>query len=438
MFDGLRGAFAGVTRRLAEKEITAGDVEGALADLEISLLESDVATEVVDGIRDDLRDALAGTKVDRREIGAFVRGRLESSVRSILDGAGAVDLLDLVEKKEGPFLVMFVGINGTGKTTTLAKVAHMLKGARRSVVVAAADTFRAGAIEQLRAHTDRLGIKLVAQNYESDPAAVARDAVLYARSHGTDCVLIDTAGRMQTSRNLMEQIAKITKVVEPDLKIFVGDSLAGNDTVSQARQFLEHTSFDASILTKADADARGGAALSIARITSTPVIYVGTGQEYGDLEPFDREAFVRSVLGDGPAPRKGDAPAREPGIKEPGAAPVPKDVPAQGPGPARGPAPGDGQKAPAPAAAESGVKRGDAAPADAPADAPGHGSAQSDPFAGISDGDIKAYSELHDLDPPEDDAEAARAAGDIRAWIEAGRPGSKGKKGGRRLFGFGR
>jgi fused signal recognition particle receptor len=161
----------------------------------------------------------------------------------------------------------------------LAKVAHLLKEAKYSVVVAASDTFRAGAIEQLKEHTNRLNLKLVAQNYNSDPAAVARDAVLYAKSHKTDVVLIDTAGRMQTSENLMQQIEKITKVVNPDMKIFVGDSLAGNDTVNQAREFHKHVNFDASILTKSDADARGGAALSIVKVTSTPVIYVGVGQE---------------------------------------------------------------------------------------------------------------------------------------------------------------
>jgi len=167
-----------------------------------------------------------------------------------------------------------------------------------SIVVAAADTYRAGAIEQLKEHTKRLNLKLVAQNYGSDPAAVAKDAVLYAKSHKIDCILIDTAGRMQTSKNLMDQIAKITKVVNPDLKIFVGDSLAGNDAVSQAREFYAHVNFDGSILTKSDADARGGAALSIVKVTSTPILYVGVGQEYQDLKTFDKESFLETVFGD--------------------------------------------------------------------------------------------------------------------------------------------
>ena len=172
----------------------------------------------------------------------------------------------------------------------------MLKNSKFSLAIAAADTFRAGAIEQLREHTNKLNLKIIAQNYGSDPASVARDAVLYAKSHKVDCVLVDTAGRMQTSSNLMEQIGKITKVVQPDLKIFVGDSLAGNDTVSQAREFHQHVQFDGSILTKSDADARGGAALSIVNVTSTPILYVGVGQEYDDLIPFDKNTFLENVF----------------------------------------------------------------------------------------------------------------------------------------------
>ena len=172
----------------------------------------------------------------------------------------------------------------------------MLKNEKLSVVIAAADTYRAGAIEQLREHTNRLNLKIIAQNYGSDPAAVAKDAVLYAKSHKVDCVLVDTAGRMQTSSNLMEQIAKITKVVKPDMKIFVGDSLAGNDTVNQAREFHKQVNFECSILTKSDADARGGAALSIVKVTSSPIIYVGVGQEYDDIVKFNKQTFLENVF----------------------------------------------------------------------------------------------------------------------------------------------
>ncbi|MDH3696958.1 MAG: signal recognition particle-docking protein FtsY, partial [Nitrosopumilus sp.] len=300
MFDKLRSAFSNAAKSLGEKELKEKDIEDILFELEISLLESDVASEVIDSIKADLKEKLIGSKIEKNQIEKFVKDSLISSISTLFDAAGSVDLfgrIDEKKKQEQPFLILFVGINGTGKTTSLAKMAYLLQQAKYSVVVAAADTFRAGAIEQLKEHTNRLNLKLVAQNYNSDPAAVARDAVLYAKSHKTDCVLIDTAGRMQTSKNLMEQIAKITKVVDPDMKIFVGDSLAGNDTVNQAREFFEHVNFDGSILTKSDADARGGAALSIVKVTSTPVMFVGVGQEYPDLKPFDKNTFLETVFG---------------------------------------------------------------------------------------------------------------------------------------------
>ena len=378
MFDKLRNAFSNAAKSLGEKELNEKDIEEILFELELSLLESDVASEVIDSIKFDLKNHLIGSKVAKNEIEKFVKDSLISSISSLFDVAGKVDLFEKIneKKKTGqPFLILFVGINGTGKTTSLAKVAHMLQQAKYSVVVAAADTFRAGAIEQLREHTNRLNLKLVAQNYNSDPAAVARDAVLYAKSHKMDCVLIDTAGRMQTSKNLMEQIAKITKVVNPDFKIFVGDSLAGNDTVNQAREFFEYVKFDGSILTKSDADARGGAALSIVKITSTPVLYLGVGQEYPDLKPFDKETFLETVFGS----------LSGVNIKEISSEPNPTPEPN-------------------------------------PTLGPQTDSFTSDPFAGITDTDIFNYSELHNISPPENDDEAIKLGTKIRDWIKHGRP----------------
>jgi len=299
MFENLRNAFSNAAKSFSEKELKDKDIDEILFQLEISLLESDVAMEAIDSIKVDLKEKLIGTKVNKNEIESFVRKNLIQNISDLFDSAGNIDILSKIELKKNsqdPFIILFVGINGTGKTTTLAKFAYLLRESKFSVVVAAADTYRAGAIEQLREHTNRLNLKIVAQNYGSDPAAVAKDAVLYANSHKIDCVLIDTAGRMQTNKNLMEQIAKITKVVNPDLKIFVGDSLAGNDAVNQAREFHEHVKFDGSILTKADADARGGAALSIVKVTNTPVLYVGVGQEYPDLKPFNKETFLKTVF----------------------------------------------------------------------------------------------------------------------------------------------
>ena len=276
MFDNLKKAFSDVSKGFSEKELKDSDIDDILFQLEINLLESDVAVEVIDSIKTDLKEKLLGVKVEKKTIENFIKQSLIQFINETFDNAGTVDLISRINAKKEtgePFIIVFVGINGTGKTTSLAKIANLLKDSKLSLAIAAADTFRAGAIEQLREHAKKLNLKIIAQNYGSDPASVARDAVLYAKSHKVDCVLVDTAGRMQTSSNLMEQIAKITKVVQPDLKIFVGDSLSGNDTVSQAREFHKHVQFDGSILTKSDADARGGAALSIVNVTSTPVSY---------------------------------------------------------------------------------------------------------------------------------------------------------------------
>ncbi|MDF2422243.1 MAG: signal recognition particle-docking protein FtsY [Nitrosopumilus sp.] len=377
MFDKLRSAFSNAAKSLGEKELNKKDIENILFELEISLLESDVAMEVIDSIKSDLQEKLIGSKVDKNEIEKFVKDSLISSISALFDSAGKVDLFERInekKKQEQPFLILFVGINGTGKTTSLAKIAHMLKEAKYSVVIAAADTFRAGAIEQLREHANRLNLKIIAQNYNSDPAAVARDAVLYAKSHKTDVVLIDTAGRMQTSENLMQQIEKITKVVNPDMKIFVGDSLAGNDTVNQAREFHKHVNFDGSILTKSDADARGGAALSIVKVTSTPVLYVGVGQEYTDLKPFDKELFLETVFGslENVTITKDIEPTPEP-TPEPIPEPIPEPT-------------------------------------------------SDDPFDGIKDDDIATYSDLFDIPPPENDADAINLGNKIRQWIKNDRP----------------
>lgn len=365
MFDDLRNAFSNVAKSLGEKELHEKDIEDILFELEISLLESDVASEVIDEIKSSIKEKLIGSKIDKHQIEKFVKDSLISSISALFDNAGQFDLFEKINKKKKqgePFLILFVGINGTGKTTSLAKIAYLLQQKKYSVVIAAADTFRAGAIEQLREHTNRLNLKLVAQNYNSDPAAVARDAVLYAKSHKTDCVLIDTAGRMQTSTNLMEQIGKINKVVNPDMTIFVGDSLAGNDTVNQAREFFNQVKFNASILTKSDTDAKGGAALSIVKVTSTPVIYVGVGQEYSDLKPFDKETFLETVFGSlsDVDVKKTDEPTPEP-------------------------------------------------------------TTSADPFEGISDDDITTYSEVYDVPSPENDNEAIKLGNKIREWIKNGR-----------------
>lgn len=301
MFERLRSAFAGVTSAVTQRTLKEGEVEDLLSNFELALIECDVASDVTEALTERVKKSVLGVKIDRSaDTEVYLREQLEEAVRGIMNQASKVNLLEMIKRKKasgGIFTIVFLGINGTGKTTTIAKVAKLLKDRGLSVVVASGDTHRAGAIEQLTEHAERLSVKIIAQKYGADPAAVARDAVLYAQTHHSDVVLIDTAGRMQTSRNLMEEMAKIIRVVKPDLKIFVGDALAGNDAVSQAKEFSAYTDFDAVILTKADADAKGGSALSIAYTAKKPIIFLGVGQSYDSLIPFDTDIFVSTIFG---------------------------------------------------------------------------------------------------------------------------------------------
>ncbi|HZY91956.1 MAG TPA: signal recognition particle-docking protein FtsY [Thermoplasmata archaeon] len=282
--------------------VNEAKLEDVLDDLELVLLQSDVALPVVERLRRDLRKQLTGQKLRwGADLESVVRSCLEESVRSIL-GSRTPDLVAQIRgKTPKPFIVLFVGVNGTGKTTTVAKIAGWLRDQRLGVVIAAGDTFRAGAIEQLLVHGERLGIRVVRQQEGSDPAAVAFDAVEHARAKGVDVVLIDTAGRQHTNENLIEEAKKIRRVVHPDLALFVGDALSGNDVPEQARLFQEALGVDGLVLTKLDADAKGGAAISVAFVTKKPIYFVGVGQGYADLRRFDTEWMVRRLFAESAA-----------------------------------------------------------------------------------------------------------------------------------------
>jgi fused signal recognition particle receptor len=300
MFDRLKQAFSAVTSAIKEKELSDKDLDDVVFNFQLALVESDVAQSVAEALTTEVQKSLSGTKVDRSADPSEVVGeRLATALTSAFAKAGTVDLVSNIREKSKrgePYAILFLGINGTGKTTTVAKVANFMKKQGLSVVCAAGDTHRPGAIEQLTEHADRLSLKVVSQRYGADPAAVGRDGVLYAKAHHIDCLLIDTAGRMQTNQNLMEEMAKIARVVKPDFRIFVADALTGNDAVSQAELFNQQVGFDGAILTKADADVRGGAALSIVYSTGKPVIFLGVGQGYDDLVPFDTQKFLGSLL----------------------------------------------------------------------------------------------------------------------------------------------
>jgi fused signal recognition particle receptor len=284
------------------RQLKETTIDSVLDDLEIVLLQSDVALRVVDRLRRDLRKELGGRKlrmgVDAEEA---IRSCLERSTRAMLDRPG-IDLAKAIRAHTPkPYTILFVGVNGTGKTTTVAKLAGWLRAQGFSSVIAAGDTFRAGAIEQLLVHGERLGIRVVRQQEGSDPAAVAFDAVQHARARGVDVVLVDTAGRQHTNNNLIDEAKKIRRVVAPSLTLFVGDALSGNDVLEQARMFEKAIGIDGLILTKLDADTKGGAALSATYITKKPIVFVGVGQGYGDFQPFDPDWLVRRLFAEGTA-----------------------------------------------------------------------------------------------------------------------------------------
>jgi fused signal recognition particle receptor len=305
MFDKLKSALGSLAKVATHTTLSKEDIDAFLWDFEVALIESDVASEVIESLNENLRKKLVGMKIPRSEDREkFVLNELKSAIRETFANTKQVDVIQLAKQRAaqnkkdhpGAFIFLFLGINGVGKTTTVAKFARLLQKNKLSVVAAAADTHRAGAIEQLKEHMDRLKVKTIAQSYGSDPAAVAKDAQLYADAHDIDVVIIDSAGRIQTSKNLMEEMGKIVRVVKPDIKIFVGDSLAGSDAVSQSKEFLDYTDFDAAILSKADADVKGGAALSVAYVTKRPILFLGVGQDYDDLIPFDLNKFVDSLF----------------------------------------------------------------------------------------------------------------------------------------------
>ncbi|WP_457550816.1 signal recognition particle-docking protein FtsY [Archaeoglobus sp.] len=284
-----------------EVVIDERSVEEILEDLEIILLESDVALEVVEEISRQLKDRLVGR---RRKIGEkvsdIVINELKLIIMDILD-RNRFDFDEFVEsklKEKKPLNIVFVGVNGTGKTTTIAKVAKRLMDFGYSVVLAAGDTFRAGAIEQLEEHGKRLGVKVIKHKQGADPCAVIYDALRHAESKGIDVVLADTAGRMHTKKNLIDQLAKIKRVTKPDLTIFVDESIAGNDAVERARMFNEAVGIDGTILTKIDADPKGGTAISISYVTGKPILFLGTGQGYDDLVKFDSRWLVERIFGE--------------------------------------------------------------------------------------------------------------------------------------------
>lgn len=300
MFEKLRGALDTAITKATTKELNEKNLADTVWELQMVLIQNDVAVEVAEHICELTKEKVLGTRAGRLEnISRVFKSAILESILEVLTPEHPLDLIEFVsEKKEKGDVttILFVGVNGTGKTTTLAKLAHIFKNNGFSIVIAAGDTFRAGSIEQLEKHAERLRIRVIKQDYGSDAAAIAYDAVAHAKARHIDIVLIDSAGRMQSNKNLLEEMKKIVRVAEPDLKIFVGDALAGNDALSQAKEFHKTIGIDGAILTKVDADPSGGAALSVAFVTGRPVVYVGVGQNYEDLERFDPNWFAERLI----------------------------------------------------------------------------------------------------------------------------------------------
>ncbi|HUR24387.1 MAG TPA: signal recognition particle-docking protein FtsY [Candidatus Thermoplasmatota archaeon] len=287
----------------ASTKFTINDqvLDEILWDLEIGLLESDVALPVIEAIKANVKEQLLSLNVGGKKPEEVVELVLRTAIKRVLQ-VNPMDFDKFLRERlatgKRPIVVMFVGVNGTGKTTSIGRIAYRLKQMGITCCMAAGDTFRAGAIEQLSLHGERLGVTVVKHKAGADPAAVAYDAIEHAKARHKDVVLLDTAGRMQNNRSLMDEMDKVRRVANPDLVVFVGDSLAGNDAVEQARKFDEVVDIGGVILTKVDVDAKGGAALSVAYTINQPLIFVGVGQDYPDLKPFDAGWMVDRLFGD--------------------------------------------------------------------------------------------------------------------------------------------
>lgn len=274
----------------SKRTITKEDFLNYSEDLEMILLENNVALEVSEKIIEKLKEKIVGNELSKKEIEETIKETLKKIIEEVL--IEPFDLIEEIKNKKTLYVILFCGINGTGKTTTIAKIANMLKEKKISSVLAAGDTFRAASIEQLKKHGENLGIKVIAHEYGADPAAVGFDAIKYAEKNNIKVVLIDTAGRIHTATNLLKEMEKIKRVCKPDRTIFLGESITGNDSVDQVKAFDENIGLDGIILSKADIDEKGGTALSVGYVTKKPIIYLGTGQEYKDLEKFDKKKFI--------------------------------------------------------------------------------------------------------------------------------------------------
>ncbi len=283
-----------VSGRVLERKITEKDIDSLFDEMELGLMEANVALEVVDFLKKRMKDHLIQHQVKRGSTEEMIRDTFKTILKEIFD-QGRIDLEGMLKKKK-PLCMVFLGFNGSGKTTSIAKLAKYLMKNKHGVVLAAGDTFRAAAIDQLEVHGNKLGIRVVKHDYGADAAAVVFDAIKHADSKGMDFVLADTAGRSHQDKNLMDELKKVIRVNKPDLKIMVIDSLTGNDVVEQAKQFDEAVGVDCMVFTKVDVNKKGGSLLSACHVIKKPILFIGSGQKYEDIELFDPEKFVKDLM----------------------------------------------------------------------------------------------------------------------------------------------
>ena len=284
-------------RSILSHTVTEGDVEMIYSEIKSVLLENNVALSVLEGIEKELKSRLAGQSISVFGNKKYLENAIKESIAGVLISYDKDKFLSDIKSKK-PFIILVVGVNGAGKTTTIAKLCKFFLSNSLKPVVAAGDTFRAASIEQLEIHAKRLKVPIIKHTYGADPAAVAFDAIKHAVSSKEDVVLIDTAGRSDINKNLIEELKKVKRVSKPDLTIFIGDALTGNDVVKQAEVFNKEIGIDANILSKADVDKKGGAVLSISYVTKKPILFLGTGQGYDDLIPFNKEKTASFILND--------------------------------------------------------------------------------------------------------------------------------------------
>lgn len=290
-----KGLFGKIKEKITTKKISQEKFEEIFFDLEVILLENNVAYEVIEKIKQELSRNLTNTPIKRGTILATIQHHLKSSIEQLFNVQQRNLIQEIKNKKNKPYIITFVGVNGSGKTTTIAKLAHHLTRQGITCLLVAGDTWRAASIQQLEEHGKKLGLKVIKHDYGSDPAAVAYDGIASAKSKNIDCVLIDTAGRQHSNKDLMREMEKIVRVTHPDFTFFIGESITGNDCVQQAQQFSTTIPIDGIILTKADVDEKGGAAISIGYVTGKPIMYLGKGQNYEDLEAFNPGTITASL-----------------------------------------------------------------------------------------------------------------------------------------------